>query len=366
MDEIFNSYIRTIGTIEPLYAVYCDGIEVQCDGLSQWGTVPLAEQGYTAFEILQNYYGENIELVRNVPVGSVERSAPEVPLRLGLSGPLVQLVQRRLNRISRNYPAIPKIYPSDGIFDAKTEEAVKKFQEVFNLSQDGIVGSGTWYRIQTVYNSVKRLSDLNSEGLTYGDVETQYPPNLQAGDTGVGVQVIQYFLSYIGNFVGTVPSVTIDGDFGPATTAAVRAFQTTYGIPVTGVVDQTTYNTLYNVYRGLIEAQDVEEREGVGIPFPGEILRLGAEGEAVTALQGYLAFIANTYPEIPAVPQTGYFGSQTAEAVERFQSLFNLPGTPGVVNAAVWGAIVSVYEDLYAGQIASTGQFPGYTIGGGT
>ena len=78
------------------------------------------------------------------------------------------------------------------------------------------------------------------------------------------------------------------------------------------------------------------------------------------------AFIANTYPEIPAVPQTGYFGSQTAEAVERFQSLFNLPGTPGVVNAAVWGAIVSVYEDLYAGQIASTGQFPGYTIGGGT
>ena len=366
VDEIFNSYIRTIGTIEPLYAVYCDGIEVTCDGLSQWGTVSLAEEGSTAFEILQNYYGNNIELVTNAPVGDVDRTAPDAPLRLGLSGPLVQQIQRRINRISRNYPAIPKIYPTDGVFDTKTEEAVKKFQEVFNLTPDGIVGSGTWYRIQTIYNSVKRLSDLNSEGLTYEDIETEYPKELQEGDEGIGVQVLQYYLSYIGNFVGTVPRITVDGDFGPATTASVRAFQTTYGLASTGVVDQITYNTLYNVYRGLVDAQDAESRDGLGIPFPGEILRLGAEGEAVTILQGYLNTIAQSYTELPSLPQTGYFGTQTAEAIEAFQRLFNLPGTPGVVNAAIWGAIVAIYEDVYAGNTATAGQFPGYEVGGTT
>ncbi len=364
VDEIFNSYVRNVGSVEPLFTAYCDGEEVQCQGLSQWGSVSLANQGYTPIEILRNYYGDNIEIVENVPVAGVDTSAPDVPLRLGISGPLVQQVQRRLNRISRNYPAIPKIYPTDGVFEAETEAAVKAFQEIFNLTPDGIVGNATWYRIQAIYNSVKRLSDLNSEGLAYADIETQYPLDLKEGDSGIGVQVIQYLLSYVANFVGTVSSTGIDGSFGPSTAAAVRSFQATYGLPQTGIMDQTTYNTLYNVYTGLVSSQDLTFREGVGIPFPGNILRQGSEGDDVRLLQNYLAAIARAYPELPSIPATGYFGTQTAEAVTAFQALFNLPGTEGTVNAAIWNAIVSVYEDLYFGNTATEGQFPGYTVGG--
>ena len=157
VDDIFNSYIQRQGNIEPLFAQYCDGVEVQCNGLSQWGTVTLAEQGLLPYQILQYYYGDNINIVTNVPVEGISGSAPLVPLRYGFSGPDVQRIQVRLNRISNNYPAIPKIYPVDGVFGRETENAVIEFQRIFNLATDGIVGNDTWYKIEYIYNSVKRL-----------------------------------------------------------------------------------------------------------------------------------------------------------------------------------------------------------------
>ena len=365
VDEIFNSYIRRVGAIEPLFAVYCDGIEVaDCGGLTQWGTVELAEQGLTPLEILQEFYGDDIELVTGVPVEGIELSVPDAPLGLGSSGIEVQQVQRRLNRISTNYPAIPKIYPTDGVFGQSTERAVRAFQEVFDLTPDGIVGNATWYKIQRIFTSVKRLTELNSEGLQFSEVSTHYPSELREGDTGVGVRVVQYYLKYVANFVGTVQTVGVDGDFGPATTASLRSFQRTYGLPETGVVDLLTYNTLYNVYTGLTESLDLTFRPGVIVPFPGIILNLGAEGEDVELLQSYLNYIARTYTNIPTVPVTGYFGNQTEAAVNAFQTEFGLTGNPNVVNAAVWDAITSVYEDLYIGNLASEGQYPGYDVGG--
>ena len=363
VDNDFNSYLRNQGSIEPLFAAYCDGVEVTCEGLSQWGSLELAEQGLDALEILRSYYGDNIELVTNVPVEGSTSSAPTAPLALGSSGIEVQQVQRRLNRISTNYPAIPKIRDANGVFDSYTDSAVRKFQEVFDLTPDGIVGNATWYKIQQIYTSVKRLSDLNSEGLQYADVSTQYPRELSVGDEGVGVRVIQYFLRYIADFVGTVESLTVDGSFGAGTTSSVRSFQRTYGLPETGVVDLLTYNTLYNVYTGLVESVDLTFRPGVALPFPGVILTQGAEGEDVILLQNYLNFIAKSYPEIPTLPVTGYFGAQTEQAVNAFQSAFGLSGNPNVVNAAVWDAITSVYEELFVGQMASAGQYPGYNIG---
>ncbi len=364
VDEIFDSYIRRENSVEPLFAAYCDGEEVTCDGLSQWGSVPLAESGMTPLEILKYYYGENIEIVEDVPVENVDGSVPSAPLGFGSAGIEVELLQRRLNRISANYPAIPKIYPVDGVFGNETEEAVKVFQEVFNLTPDGIVGRATWYRILNIYTSVKRLSDLNSEGLTIEELQTGYESELSEGSMGNGVRVIQYFLRYIADFVGTVPSLTVDGDYGPGTASAVRAFQTTYGIPATGVVDLVTYNTLYNVYTGLLESVDLRFREGVVLPFPGITLRIGAEGEDVTLLQNYLNEISERYPAIPSIPATGYFGTQTAAAVTAFQETFGIPGTPGVVTATEWDAITGVYEDVYLGNIATEGQYPGRPIGG--
>ena len=364
VDEIFNSYIRRRGSVEPLLAAYCDGVEVTCPGLSQWGSVTLAQDGLTPIEILKNYYGDDIELVTDVPVTGIPDTAPSSPLTLESTGPAVQLVQTRLNRISTNYPAIPKIYPTNGIFNLETQNAVRAFQEIFDLTPDGIVGQATWYRIQFIYYNVKRLAELNSEGLSLSEISTQYPSVLQEGVNSQGVRILQYYLSYIAKFVPTVSAVNVDGDFGPATRDSVISFQRTYGLTQDGIVGEATWNKIYNVYLGLISSLEFTYREGLVLPFPGSVITLGSEGEDVVLLQNYLNFIARTYTSLPTLPVTGYYGTQTEDAVRTFTRLFGLPDTGGTVTAPLWNSITRVYEDLYNGQVASEGQYPGYEIGG--
>ena len=189
VDEMFDSYIRRDGAVEPLFAQYCDGIQTTCSGLSQWGTVTLAENGLVPYEILQNYYGDNINIVSNVPLSEPDASYPGAPLIPGTGSDAVRQIQIRLNRISSNYPAIPKISPVDGYFGQETEDAVREFQRIFNLTSDGIVGKATWYAILRIYNSVKRLSELNSEGISLEEVSRQYPELLTIGSEGDGIRL---------------------------------------------------------------------------------------------------------------------------------------------------------------------------------
>lgn len=363
VDEIFNSYLVRQGFIEPLFAQYCDGDQVTCAGLSQWGSLSLARQGYTPYEILTYYYGDDINIVTTDDVRGITESRPPVPLSVGSSGPYVEAVQRRLNRIATNYPAIPKIYPVDGIFDEDTEAAVRAFQEIFSLTPDGIVGNASWYRIQYIYNAVKRLSDLYSEGLTFDEVSSQYPNQLSLGARGVGVQVLQYYLDYVAQYVATVPRTLQDGIFGEETEDAVRAFQSTYNLNPDGIVGILTWDRLYNVYLGLVSSLDYTNLDGLALPFPGRILQLGSEGDDVRALQSYLNYIAASYTAIPPLTVDGVFGPSTAAALEAFDSVFGLPPNRGAVNAALWSEITRVYDDLYLSNQASEGQYPG-TLGG--
>lgn len=362
VDDIFDSYIRRQGAVEPLFAQYCDGVQTQCDGLSQWGTVTLAEEGLVPYEILQDYYGNNIDIVTDVPLAEPGASLPGAPLVFGTGSDAVRQVQIRLNRISNNYPAIPKISPVDGYFGEETEDAVREFQRIFNLAQDGIVGRSTWYAILRIYNSVKRLSELNSEGITLEEVSRQYPENLAEGTEAEGVRLLQYFLSYISTFVQTVQATPIDGIFGPSTTASVRSFQQAYSLPITGVVDEVTWYEIYNVYQGLIASIPPRFTNGNIVPYPGFILRVGSENEYVSLLQEYLNYIANTYDQIPTVPVTGYFGALTYNAVAAFQRLFAIEES-GTVDLETWNAITEIYEDLYSGNTTSPGQYPGFDIG---
>ena len=142
--ELFNDYIVRQGSVEPLFATYCDGVEVTCRGLSQWGSVDLAEQGLSPYEILTYYFGNDINIVQNAPITNTDESAPTVALRVGSANDDVRTLQLRLNRISANYPSIPKIAVVDGIYGTDTEAAVRRFQEIFNLTADGIVGKSTW------------------------------------------------------------------------------------------------------------------------------------------------------------------------------------------------------------------------------
>lgn len=362
VDEIFNSYIRRDGYIEPLFATFCDGVEVTCNGLSQWGSVELANQGFDSLSILKNYYGDNIEIVSNVPVDEIPASAPAVPIKEGDSGKDVELVQIKLNRISGNFPGIPKIYPTDGFFDTSTSDAVKKFQEVFDLTPDGIVGKATWYRIQMIYNAVKKLQSVNSEGLRLEDISTQFTSTLKEGDSSGGVITLQYYLKYISLFVDTVRDLSVDGTFGPGTKESVISFQQTYGLEQTGVVDRAVWDNIENVYYSLIRSVPFEYREGSTLPFPGRVLREGITGDDVKALQEYLNFIAQTYRDIPIVAADGDFGPSTAAAVRKFKEIFDIPGNPERVSVQTWNAITDVYDDLFQGAVAREGQFPGYTI----
>lgn len=362
VDEIFDSYIRREEFIEPLFAEFCDGVEVTCNGLSQWGSVELANQGLGYFSILQRYYGDDIVIEENVPVEKMPANPPDVTLKEGDTGRDVEFIQRRLNRISTNYPGIPKIFPQDGFFDSSTTDAVKKFQEVFGLEVDGLVGRATWNQIQFIYNAVKKLYTVNSEGLRITDVTTRYTDTLSEGAAGEGVLTIQYYLSYIALFVPTVLEATMDGSFGPGTTNAVKSFQRTYGLNETGVVDRLTWDRIEGVYFDIVSQIDYEFYGGRILPFPGRVLREGIEGNDVRVLQEYLNYIARSYSEIPTTNVDGVFGPSTAEQVRKFKEIFDIPGTPERVNAPVWNAIANIYDDLYNGAMVNEGQYPGYEI----
>ncbi len=361
VDEIFNNYVTKGGGIEPYFTAYCDGREIQCNGLEQWGTVSLAEQGLTPFEILQFYYGDDIEIVMDAPVGTRTPSYPNRDLSLGAIGNDVQSVQIRLNRISKNYPSIPKIYPIDGVFGPTTESAVMEFQRAFNLTPDGIVGKATWYKIIAIFNAVKRINDLASEGISLNEVTRLFNTELSLGDSGPEVFELQYLLSLVGAYEQEIPIISIDGSFGEATESAVKAFQRNYGISDTGVVAYATWDQLYRAYLGILGSLPEGYFGENALPYPGMVLRIGSQGESVRALQEYLNYISRTYSQISPVTVDGIFGPGTQNAVREFQSVFGLTES-GIVSAQVWDAITSVYRDLYLGTLSTQGQFPGYEI----
>ena len=331
--------------MEPLFATYCDGVRVQCNGLSQWGSVELAENGRTPYEILTYYYGDDLTIVRNAPIAALTESYPGTTLRLGNSGNEVRYIQLRLNRIAKNYPSIPAIPNPDGIFGPETDAAVREFQRIFGLTEDGIVGRATWYKIVQIYGGVKRLADLASEGIFLDEVTQLQPEVLQRGDTGNDVRELQYYLNFIGTFNNQIQPVAIDGIFGMATEQSVLDFQRYYGLPETGVVNVVTWNAMQRTYLDLLDSLPASTFDDVTLLYPGYVLRIGARGEAVTALQTYLNRISDTYPTIPKLTIDGVFGSATESAVRAYQELFDIPNT-GVVGSVTWNSITSTYQSL--------------------
>lgn len=250
VDELFNDYLRRPGFVEPLAAKFCNGTTVTCEGLSQWGSQNLALQGYSSTQIIRSYYG-NVEIVPNAPVRGLTSSYPGTPLRRGSSGPNVVVIQVELNRISQNYPAIPKIENVDGIFGSRTEASVRAFQEIFDLTPDGIVGKATWYALVRLYTAVTKLSELRSQGQRFYAISWEYPNGLRQGDRGDKVRHLQYMLSVLSSYIRQIPPLTVDGVFGPNTRDAVLAAQRFFGLPETGIVDERTWDNIYDQFSGI-------------------------------------------------------------------------------------------------------------------
>ena len=280
VDELFNDYLRRPGFVEPLAAKFCNGTTVTCQGLSQWGSQNLAQQGQNSTQILRNYYGD-VEIVPDAPIRGNQQSYPGTPIRQGSRGPYVTVIQTELNRISRNYPAIPRIPEVDGIFGPRTEAAVRKFQEVFGLDVDGVVGNSTWYALVRLYTAVLSLSELRSQGQQFYSIDWAYPSGLQQGARGDKVRHLQYMLSVLSEYIPRIPEVEVDGIFGPATRTAVLAAQGWFGLPQTGVVDEDTWDEIYDQFAGI---ENTSLRSEVTFPsiegsplrqFPGDGLRPG-------------------------------------------------------------------------------------------
>ncbi len=363
VDDVFNDYLRREGTVNPLFAQYCNGTTVTCQGLSQWGSLALANDGFSDVDIIRYYYGDDVELVVNAPVAENVPSYPGTPLVSNELSENTRRIQLYLNRISANYPAIPKIPVINGLYDEATENAVRSFQQIFSLYPDGITGKATWYRIIYIYDAVTRLAELDSEGISYENIPKQFKSVLKQGDTGGQVVSLQYFLALLGQFVSFLPPVTIDGIYGSGTRNAVIAFQRYKGLPQTGQVDRQTWNSLYLAYRGVIDyiANNSPSQRTPTEPYPGVVLKRGDSGPSVRTLRTYLSFISNYFFDIPKIAVSNIFDVQTQNAVRAFQKVFALPQT-GQVNETTWQAIADVYSTLATGQRRLTGQFPGYTV----
>lgn len=159
VDNVFANYLSRPGVTQPILTSYCDGNRTTCNGLSQWGSRDLAEQGYTAIEILRYFYGNDMFINTAEVISGVPSFYPGYSLSIGASGEKVRQLQNQLNRIAKNYPAIPTL-TADGIYGAATEEAVRVFQRVFNLPQTGVTDYATWYEISDIYVGVSRIAEL--------------------------------------------------------------------------------------------------------------------------------------------------------------------------------------------------------------
>ena len=205
-------------------------------------------------------------------------SYPGSALRQGSRGLDVEIIQTYLNRIRKNYPAIPSITDPAGQFGKSTKDAVTRFQKIFNLTADGIVGKSTWYKISSIYTAVARLAELDSEGNTLG-IGTVPPESvLRQGSRGQDVITLQYLLDVISEYYPNVPAVAQDGIFGKDTKDAVTAFQRLMQLTPDGIVGAQTWKSLYDVYQG------IQQNIPLPKPEPGIIEYTVVSGDTLWSL----------------------------------------------------------------------------------
>jgi len=341
VEEIFNNYVVKDNQVQPYFTRYCDGRVTTCDGLSQWGSVSLANQGKSALDILKNYYGNDISIRYDAEVGDGTITYPGYEIGLGNAGNPVLEIQRDLRRIRQNYPAIPDIQDTLGIYNEETQSAVRKFQEIFNLPITGIVDKATWYKIKYIYTSVKKLSDLYSEGLTEEEATFLYEDELNYGDTGIEVEYIHYFLDAIAFLDPDIPRLQTNSVYGNNTITMVKAFQQKYGLPVTGIFTYSDWKVLKNAYDSILKSFPEEYRDYVDELYPDYFLTRGMTGDDVRRFQRFLLAICKFDKSIPGVRVNGIFDELTEKSVMKLQQDYGFD-VNGIVGPLLWKKVVEL------------------------
>ena len=340
-EEIFNNYVVKNNQVQPYFTRYCDGKKTTCEGLSQWGSVSLANQGKTPLQILKYYYGNDISIFEDAPVGDNTQGYPGYEIGLGSAGNPVLAIQRDLRRIRKNYPAIPDISNTLGIYDDETVNAVKKFQEIFDLPQTGVVNKATWYKIKYIYTSVKKLSDLYSEGLSKDEVTFLYTDKLTYGSTGIEVEYVHYYLDALAFLDNDIPRLQTNSIYNNNTITMVKAFQKKYNLPVTGEFTYSDWQVLKNMYNNILNSIPKESQELATEFYPDYFLMKGTTGKDVRRMQKFLLEICRFDHSIPGVRVNGIFDDLTENSIKKLQQDYGFD-INGIVGPLLWRKIVEL------------------------
>ncbi len=286
-------------------------------------------------------------------VTMIQQTYPLSPLRLGDDNQHVLIAKMALNAIAVNYTAIPRISPVNSLFDENLEAAVKEFQNIFNLPVTGIIDLATWFEIGSKYAMVARLAEISTRGVLVGDVVEDIVEVEEGVQVVPRVQMVQFFLNVLSVYYDSIPAVDIDGILGPETRNAIIEFQKTMKLPLTGTIDEETWNTMYNSVLGILRALPPAAIQLPALIFPNIIYSEGTERPGVFIIQEVLAYISTIVPEIPFVQPDGRYGPETASAVTAFQRIYGLEPT-GIVDEETWNKLISVYRELRFGDTMPT------------
>ena len=151
---------------------------------------------------------------------------------------------------------------------------------------------------------------------------------------GQPIRSLQSMLRVIAENDASYIPIIPDGIYGPSTVAAVSAFQRIHGLPVTGVTDQNTWETIVAAYEPALihvtEAQMVEI-----ILNPNEVIRRGESSPYLYVAQALLTVLSEEYGSIGRPNQNGILDPETSDALSSFQSLSGLPMT-GELDKITW------------------------------
>ena len=276
---------------------------------------------------------------------------PGMVLRRGDTGMEVRLVQFWLRLAADNYTALRTV-TVDGKFGATTVSAVQAFQTLFGLTSDGAVGRSTWNKLKEVGLAV--ANRIVAQNVAPG----QFTVTTRAGSSGTAVRAVQYYLRRLAAYYSDVPTVTVDGKFGAATTRAVKAWQERAGLTVDGVVGRLTFQSIYDAALALDTSGPVVRT--VSLPTPDKALRPGDTGAEVLRLNQMLLFLSQWIPEINFTTDAAgsTFDPELEIAVRSAQRYFGLSET-GIVTAADWLTFRDAAEQLLAASPAGASPEPG-------
>ena len=307
---------------------------------TRFGLTPDGVVGPLTWARLYDVYRAIRNTVPLPPPASDIPPFPGVPLQVGTRSDDVRLMQTYLNTIARANPSI-EILVVDGIFGPRTQAAVREFQRIFGLTQDGIIGQNTWYRIVDEFNLLQGApTPPQPPAPPPPPPPPPVPPTppfpgtlLRIGSRGEDVRLMQRLINNIARVYPIIPgNLAEDGIFGPITQASVIALQTFFGLNPDGIIGPITWGRIVNVNAAL---------PNITAPrFPGN-LQVGSRGDNVRILQQHLNDLAPFYPSITRLAVDGIFGPITQGSVIAFQRIFGM--TPsGVVTLTVWNMIVSM------------------------